>query len=85
MVSRNGDVVHLTPTEHKLLMILVMNAGCVVTNRQLRNEVWGPPHDDHGHYLRIYFGHLRQKLEIDPAQPKYLLTETAVGYRLILT
>ncbi|MBC7499347.1 MAG: two-component system response regulator KdpE [Herminiimonas sp.] len=84
VVSRNGDVVHLTPTEHKLLMILVTNAGCVVTNRQLLNEVWGPSHADHGHYLRIFFGRLRQKLEIDPAQPKYLLTETAVGYRLIL-
>lgn len=84
LVSRDGDVVHLTPTEYKLLMILVTNAGCVVTNRQLLNDVWGPSHADHGHYLRIYFGRLRQKLESDPSQPKYLLTETAVGYRLLL-
>ena len=84
MVSRNGEVVHLTPTEYKLLMILVTNAGCVVTNRHLLHEVWGPSHADHSHYLRIYFGRLRQKLERDPTQPKHLLTETAVGYRLIL-
>lgn len=84
VVSRNGEVVHLTPTEYKLLMILVSNAGCVVTNRHLLHEVWGPSHANHSHYLRVYFGRLRQKLERDPTQPKHLLTETAVGYRLIL-
>ena len=66
-----------------LLSVLVANAGRVVTNPQLLREVWGPSHSESGHYLRIYMGHLRQKLEDDPAQPRYLLTETAVGYRLL--
>jgi two-component system KDP operon response regulator KdpE len=57
----------------------------VVTNPQLLKEVWGPSHSESGHYLRIYMGHLRQKLEDDPAQPKHLLTETAVGYRILLS
>jgi two-component system KDP operon response regulator KdpE len=77
-------MVHLTPTEFRLLSVLVNNAGRVVTNPQLLREVWGPSHSESGHYLRIYMGHLRQKLEEDPAQPAYLLTETAVGYRLLL-
>lgn len=84
LVQRGDQVVHLTPTEFNLLAVLVRNAGCVVTNRQLLREVWGPSHADSSHYLRIYMGHLRQKLEADPAQPRYLLTETAVGYRLLL-
>ena len=58
------------------------HAGRVVTNAQLLREVWGPAHAENGHYVRIYMGHLRQKLEDDPAQPRHLLTETAVGYRL---
>jgi len=57
--------------------------GRVLTHRQLLIKVWGPAHEDHSHYLRIYMGHLRQKLERDPAQPEHLLTETAVGYRLL--
>ncbi|MES2832085.1 MAG: two-component system response regulator KdpE [Pseudomonadota bacterium] len=78
-----GDVdVHLTPTEFKLLSVMVGNVGRVVTNPQLLRAVWGPDHVSDGHYLRIYMGHLRHKLEDDPAQPVYLLTETAVGYRL---
>lgn len=84
MVTKAGEVVHLTPTEYRLLSVLVKNAGRVVSNLQLLREVWGPSHVESGHYLRIYMGHLRQKLEEDPAQPKYLLTETAVGYRLLL-
>ena len=59
------------------------NAGRVMTQRQLLKDVWGPSHTEQGHYLRIYMGHLRQKLERDPAQPVHLLTETAVGYRLM--
>jgi two-component system KDP operon response regulator KdpE len=62
----------------------VNNAGRVVTNPQLLLAVWGPSHADDSHYLRIYMGHLRHKLEDDPAQPRYFLTETAVGYRLML-
>ena len=82
-VDKGGAPVHLTPTEYRLLAVLVANAGRVVTNPQLLREVWGPSNLDNGHYLRIYMGHLRQKLEADPAQPQYLLTETAVGYRLL--
>ncbi|HVK95012.1 MAG TPA: two-component system response regulator KdpE [Noviherbaspirillum sp.] len=84
LVTKAGQAVHLTPTEYRLLAALAVNAGRVVTNPQLLREVWGPSHSENGHYLRIYMGHLRQKLEDDPAQPKYLLTETAVGYRLLL-
>ncbi|MES2106130.1 MAG: two-component system response regulator KdpE [Pseudomonadota bacterium] len=84
LVTRAGQMVHLTPTEYRLLTVLVTNAGRVVTNPQLLREVWGPSHSESGHYLRIYMGHLRQKLEDDPTQPRYLLTETAVGYRLLL-
>lgn len=83
MVSRAGVRVHLTPTEYRLLAALAVNAGRVVTNRQLLAEVWGPANGDNSHYLRIYMGHLRQKLEDDPARPRYLITETAVGYRLL--
>ena len=84
LVTKAEQVVHLTPTEYRLLSVLAANAGRVVTNPQLLREVWGPSHSENGHYLRIYMGHLRQKLEDDPAQPRYLLTETAVGYRLLL-
>ena len=84
LVTKAGQMVHLTPTEYRLLTVLVTNAGRVVSNPQLLREVWGPSHSESGHYLRIYMGHLRQKLEDDPTQPRYLLTETAVGYRLML-
>jgi two-component system KDP operon response regulator KdpE len=84
MVTKAGRMVHLTPTEFRLLMVLVANVGRVVSNPQLLREVWGPSHSESGHYLRIYMGHLRQKLEDDPTQPRYLLTETAVGYRLLI-
>ncbi|HEX8611623.1 MAG TPA: two-component system response regulator KdpE [Telluria sp.] len=82
-ITRAGRHVHLTPTEFRLLSVIVANAGRVVTNPQLLREVWGPSHAEDGHYLRIYMGHLRHKLEDDPAQPRYLLTETGVGYRLL--
>ena len=84
LVRKGGVEVHLTPIEYRLLLVLVANAGRVLTHRQLLREVWGPSHAGQNHYLRIYMGHLRQKLEDDPAQPVYLLTETAVGYRLLL-
>ncbi|MDZ7862056.1 two-component system response regulator KdpE [Acidovorax sp.] len=83
LVHRAGQEVHLTPIEYRLLSVLVANAGRVLTHRQLLREVWGPSHSEQSHYLRIYMGHLRQKLEPDPAQPRHLLTETAVGYRLM--
>ncbi len=82
-VKRAGQPVHLTPIEYRLLTLLATNAGRVLTHRQILREVWGPSHVEHEHYTRIYMGHLRRKLEADPAQPRYLLTETAVGYRLV--
>jgi two-component system KDP operon response regulator KdpE len=84
LVTRAGQPVRMTPTEYRLLAVLATNAGRVVTSPQLLREVWGPSHAEDGHYVRVYMGHLRQKLEEDPAQPRYLLTETAVGYRLLL-
>lgn len=81
-VTRGGRHVHLTPLEYRLLSVLVSNAGRVMTAPQLLRAVWGPGHAQSGHYLRIYMGHLRHKLETDPAQPRHLLTETGVGYRL---
>lgn len=77
-----GKEVHLTPIEYKLLTTLVRHAGKVLTHRQLLKEVWGPLHVDEAHYLRVYMRQLRNKLEGDPAQPKYLVTELGVGYRL---
>ena len=74
--------VHLTPIEYKLLTTLVRYAGRVVTHRQLLQEGWGPGHTEASHYLRVYMGQLRHKLEVDPARPRYLVTEPGVGYRL---
>lgn len=82
-VTRNGEPLHLTPIEYQLLVLLITNAGKVMTHRHLLREVWGPGQSDNSHYLRVYVGHLRQKLEQDPAQPKHILTETAVGYRFV--
>ena len=81
-VSLGGVDVHLTPTEFKLLARLVRSAGRVVTHRQLLADVWGPEFTEHTHYLRLYMGQLRAKLEADPADPQRLLTETGVGYRV---
>jgi two-component system KDP operon response regulator KdpE len=76
--------VHLAPIEYKLLVTLVRHAGKVVTQRQLLHDVWGPAYTTESHYLRIYMGQLRRKLEADPARPRYLLTEPGVGYRLVV-
>ncbi len=84
VITKGEQPVHLTPIEYRLLGVLIANAGRVVTNPQLLREVWGPSHSESSHYLRVYMGHLRQKLEDNPAQPRFLLTETAVGYRLLL-
>ena len=81
-VSLHGAVLHLTPTEFRLLARLVRTAGRVVTHRQLLADVWGPEFTEHTHYLRIYMGTLRGKIEADPAEPRFLLTEPGVGYRL---
>jgi two-component system KDP operon response regulator KdpE len=83
IVRRAGSEVHLTPIEYRLLAVLIANVGRVITHKQLLRDVWGPSHSEQSHYLRIYMGHLRQKLEADPAQPQHLLTETGVGYRLL--
>jgi two-component system KDP operon response regulator KdpE len=81
-VTVSGASVHLTPNEFRLLSFLVKHAGKVLTHRQLLNEVWGPGSGNETHYLRVYMNQLRQKIEPDPARPKYLLTEMGVGYRL---
>ncbi|NOS77391.1 MAG: response regulator [Nitrospira sp.] len=74
--------IHLTPIEYKLLTTLIRYAGKVMTHRQLLKEVWGPLHVEEGHYLRVYMRQLRNKLEKNPAHPRYLVTELGVGYRL---
>lgn len=81
-VLRDEQPVHLTPTEFKLLARLVRSAGQVVTHRQLLADVWGAEFVEHTHYLRLYMGQLRAKLEPEPAEPRLLLTEPGVGYRL---
>ena len=82
-VTRGGVEVHLTQIEYRLLLELLRHPGKVLTHRHLLREVWGPAHVDQTHYLRIYMGHLRQKLEREPARPRHLLTETGVGYRFV--
>ncbi|MGL6157094.1 MAG: winged helix-turn-helix domain-containing protein, partial [Ralstonia mannitolilytica] len=81
LVTRAGQTVHLTPIEYRLLAVLLANRGKVMTHRELLRQVWGPSQAQSSQYLRVYMGHLRQKLEADPAQPVHLLTETGVGYR----
>ena len=81
-VEREGAALHLTPTEFNLLARLVRSAGRVVTHRQLLVDVWGPEFTEHTHYLRLYMAQLRGKIERNPSEPRHLLTETGVGYRL---
>ena len=81
-VLREGQAVHLTPTEYALLARLVRSTGQVVTHRQLLSDVWGAEFTEHTHYLRLYMAQLRSKLEVDPAEPQWLLTEPGVGYRV---
>ncbi|WP_283745892.1 two-component system response regulator KdpE [Sideroxydans sp. CL21] len=81
-VTVSGAEVHLTPLEYRLLTVLVKHAGKVLTHQLLLREVWGPNYVERAHYLRIYMGILRHKLEKDPARPRFLLTESGVGYRL---
>lgn len=81
-VTVGSAEVHLTPIEYRLLTVLVKHAGKVLTHQLLLKEVWGPNYVERAHYLRIYMGTLRHKLEKDPARPRFLLTEVGVGYRL---
>jgi two-component system KDP operon response regulator KdpE len=81
LVWRAEAPVHLTPIEFRLLVYLVAHPDRVLTHRQVLRAVWGPSHAEDSHYVRVYMGHLRRKLEADPARPKYLLTEAGVGYR----
>jgi two-component system KDP operon response regulator KdpE len=80
--TRAGEELRLTPIEYRLLAALARRPGTVVTQRQLLREVWGPSHVQDTHYLRVYMKQLRDKLEDDPASPRYLRTEIGVGYRL---
>ena len=82
VVQCRGAHIHLTPTEFKLLARLVRSAGRVVTHKQLLRDVWGPEFTEQTHYLRLYMAQLRAKIEREPAEPRHLLTETGVGYRL---
>jgi two-component system, OmpR family, KDP operon response regulator KdpE len=81
-VRRGGEEVHLTPIEFDLLSKLAEHPGRLVTHRQLLQEVWGPGYEDETHYLRVHFAHVRAKLEPDPSNPRYVITEPGIGYRL---
>ncbi len=83
-VARAGERAKLTATQWRLLEVLARHAGRVVTSRQLLREVWGPTHAEQGHYLRIYVRQLRQRLEPEPSNPRFLITETGIGYRLLV-
>jgi two-component system, OmpR family, KDP operon response regulator KdpE len=82
-VTIDGAEVHLTPTEYEVLKYLATNAGKVITHRILLRAVWGPQYEDEIQYLRVFIGHLRHKIEPDPARPRYLATDPGVGYRLL--
>lgn len=82
VVTRDGAKVHLTPNEYGLLAALAKNPGRVLTHKQLLTEVWGPAYVGENHYLRVFMGQLRHKLEDDPARPRFLINEPGVGYRL---
>ncbi len=82
LVTVHGELIKLTPTEYKLLHLLIRHAGRVLTHRQILREVWGKDSETQTHYLRVYFAQLRQKIEADPARPAIIITEPGVGYRL---
>jgi two-component system, OmpR family, KDP operon response regulator KdpE len=83
VVERAGQPLHLTPIEYRLLAYLVANPDCVLTHRQLLKSVWGPTHVADSHYVRVYMGQLRKKIEDDPSRPRHILTEAGVGYRFV--
>lgn len=82
VVTLGDSEVHLTPTEYEVLKYLAQNAGKVITHRTLLRAVWGPSYEDEAHYLRVFIGQLRRKLERNPSRPTHLLTEPGIGYRL---
>jgi two-component system, OmpR family, KDP operon response regulator KdpE len=84
IVERDGQPLHLTPIEYRLLACLINNVNSVLTHRQLLKNVWGPAHAEDSHYVRVYMTHLRKKIEDDPSQPKHILTEAGVGYRFVV-
>jgi two-component system KDP operon response regulator KdpE len=84
VVTVGGNEVRLTPIEYRLLTTLARKAGRVLTYQQLLKEVWGPRYATQRQYLHVYMGHLRNKLERDPARPRFVVTESGVGYRLKL-
>ncbi len=81
-VTIDGELVHLTPHEFKILRLLALNEGKLLTHRAILREVWGPAYGEESNYLHVYVSQLRRKLEPDPARPRYLLTEPGAGYRL---
>lgn len=83
IVEREGQPVHLTPIEYRLLAYLIGHPDSVLTHRQLLKNVWGPSHADDSHYVRVFMGLLRKKIEDDPSQPKHIVTEAGVGYRFV--
>ncbi len=83
IVEKVGQQVHLTPIEFRLLAYLIANPDSVLTHRQLLKAVWGPSHIEDNHYVRVYMGHVRKKIEDDPTRPKFILTESGVGYRFV--
>jgi two-component system, OmpR family, KDP operon response regulator KdpE len=83
-IHRNGDALHLTPTEWQIVEVLVRHRGRLVTQQQLLQQVWGPQYETETHYLRIYMSQIRRKLEPDPSRPRYFITEPGMGYRFVL-
>ncbi|MGD0231828.1 MAG: response regulator [Syntrophorhabdales bacterium] len=83
VVMLKQALLKLTPTEYEILKYLALHAGRVVTHKQLLRAVWGPNYQEETHYLRVYVGHLRRKIEADAARPRYILTEAGVGYRFM--
>lgn len=83
IVEKAGQPIHLTPIEFRLLAYLIANPDSVLTHRQLLKAVWGPSHAEDSHYVRVYMGHVRKKIEDDPTRPQHILTESGVGYRFV--
>ena len=83
IVERAGAPLHLTPIEYRLLSYLIAHPDSVLTHRQLLKNIWGPSHADDSHYVRVYMGSLRKKIEDDPSQPRHIVTEAGVGYRFV--
>ena len=82
-VTVDGRRIHLTPREYRILRVLALNPGKLLTHRTLLREVWGPAYESESNYLHVYMSQLRRKLEPDPSRPAYLVTEPGAGYRLV--